>query len=104
MVNERRMTNRKARFSCLSICGLFRSERASLLLFHCDHLSQPVVDDGVSTGSGSDRVTTLAISTFRSIETRSLSLPILTSSSNRDASFRHQRLVLRNLLCYNHAL
>ena len=36
-------------------------------LFHRDHPSQPVADDGVTTESGSDRVTILAISTFRSI-------------------------------------
>ena len=33
-------------------------------------------DEGVSTGSGSDRVTVLAISTLARVETRSLPLPV----------------------------
>ncbi len=37
----------------------------------------------VSTGSGSDRVIVRAISTIAWIETRSLPLPVLTSSSSR---------------------
>src|SRR5260370_32589067 len=106
MVNEKRTTSRKSRFKVRGIGPLFRPGLCLRLggkaFISLRPSKSTLAGNGVSTGSGSDRVSIdLRVEIARTV-TRSLPLPILTSSSNRHAGFRHQRLGLRKLLCYNH--